>query len=230
MRELDRTLHQQPVGAVFVEPLQGSAGGRMASDGFYREVARLCRRQGALLVFDEILTGFYRTGAAFRFQELGIAPDVVLIGKALGNGFPVSGVMADRRHAIRPQMLPGSTFAGNPLASAAASATLKHLRALDVTSRVAAIAQTITRDLDWLKDTDVALRGKGALWVIELPATIDVEAVVIAIYSAGVCVGITGRQIRIMPAATIEPANLQRGCAVIAEELSKALARSGAHG
>lgn len=230
LSELAQTLRQQPVGAVFVEPLQGSAGGRMASERFYREVARLCRGADALLVFDEILTGLYRTGAAFRFLELGIAPDVVLIGKALGNGFPVSAVVADRRHALRSQMLPGSTFSGNPLAGAAVSATLKHLRALDVTGRVAAIAQTITRRLGWLADTDIALRGKGALWVIELSEAIDVEAVVIAIYRAGVCVGISGRQIRIMPAATIEPANLERGCTVVAEELSTALARVGAHG
>lgn len=230
LSELGETLRQQPVGAVFVEPLQGSAGGRMASDRFYREVARLSREAHALLVFDEILTGFYRTGAAFRFLELGIAPDVVLIGKALGNGFPVSAVMADRRYALRSEMLPGSTFAGNPLAGAAVSATLKHLRALDVTGRVAAIAQTVMRRLGWLGDTELALRGKGALWVIELSEAIDVAAVVVAIYGAGVCVGIAGRQIRIMPAATIEPANLERACAVVAEELSAALARVGAHG
>ena len=228
--ELSRTLLGRTVGAVFVEPLQGSAGGRMASDGFYREVARLCAEHGALLIFDEILTGFYRTGVVFRFEELGIAPDVVLIGKAMGNGFPVSAVVADRRLAIRPQMLPGSTFAGNPLAGAAVSATLAHLRALDVASRVAAIEQRVVHTLGWLRDKEIALRGKGALWVIELPAHVDVEALVVAIYSAGVCVGITGRQIRIMPAATIEPANLERGCAVIAEELTRALKRTGVRG
>jgi len=84
------------------------------------------------------------------------------------------------------------------------------------------------RSLGWLRDTEITLRGKGALWVIELPGTVDVEAVVVAVYSAGVCVGITGRQIRIMPAATIERANLERGCAVIAEELKKALGRTAA--
>jgi acetylornithine/succinyldiaminopimelate/putrescine aminotransferase len=228
--ELSRALRERKVGAVFVEPLQGSAGGRMASDGFYREVARLCAEHGALLIFDEILTGFYRTGAVFRFEELRITPDVVLIGKAMGNGFPVSAVVADRRIAIRQQMLPGSTFAGNPLAGAAVSATLTHLRALDVASRVAAIEQTVVRNLGWLRDTEITLRGKGALWVIELPGTVDVEAIVVAIYSAGVCVGITGRQIRIMPAATIEPANLERGCTVIADELTRALKRTAARG
>jgi acetylornithine/succinyldiaminopimelate/putrescine aminotransferase len=220
--ELDRILRAEPIGAVFVEPLQGSNGGRMASDGFYAEVARLCREHGALLVFDEILTGFFRTGSAFRFQELGLSPDLVLVGKAMGNGFPVSAVMTDRRHALCPPMLPGSTFAGNPLACAAVRATLRHMRELDMGSRVAAIEQAVTRNLHWLLDTSIALRGKGALWVIELPEAMDAEAVVFGIYGAGVCVGITARQIRIMPAATIEPANLERACVVVAEGLRKA--------
>jgi acetylornithine/succinyldiaminopimelate/putrescine aminotransferase len=119
-------------------------------------------------------------------------------------------------------MLPGSTFAGNPLACAAVRATLRNLRALNVESRVAAIEQAVTGSLGWLRGTEIALRGKGALWVIELPESMDIDPVVFGIYSAGVCVGVTGRQIRIMPAATIEPANLERGCTVVAEQLHKA--------
>jgi acetylornithine/succinyldiaminopimelate/putrescine aminotransferase len=93
---------------------------------------------------------------------------------------------------------------------------------LDVDNRVAAIEETVTGSLEWLRGTEMALRGKGALWVIELPESIDIESVVFGIYNAGVCVGITGRQIRIIPAATIEPANLECACAVIAEQLHKA--------
>lgn len=219
---LDRSLREQAVGAVFVEPLQGSSGGRMASDRFYREAARLCRERGALLVFDEILTGFYRTGSVFRFQELGLMPDVVLIGKSLGNGFPVSAVIADRRHALDSRMLPGSTFSGNPLACAAVRATLSHLRALDVESRVTAIQKTVTDRLGWLRTTEIALRGQGALWVIELPQSVDMDPLVFGIYGEGVCIGVTGQQLRIMPAATIEPAHLEHACGVVAEHLRKA--------
>jgi acetylornithine/succinyldiaminopimelate/putrescine aminotransferase len=119
LAQLAATLAGARVGGVFVEPLQGSGGGHLASPGFYREVARLAREHGALLVFDELLTGFHRTGPAFLFEEFGLAPDVVLIGKALGNGFPVSAVIVDRSVALRREMLPGSTFSGNALACAA---------------------------------------------------------------------------------------------------------------
>jgi acetylornithine/succinyldiaminopimelate/putrescine aminotransferase len=223
LARLETLLRGHDVGAVMVEPLQGSGGGRMASAAFHATAARLCREQGALLVFDEILTGFHRTGAAFRFQSLGITPDVVLIGKALGNGFPVSAVVADRRYAVRPAMLPGSTFAGNPLACAAVRATLRHMRALDLESRVAAIEDVVTRHLGWLAQTPVALRGLGAMWVIELPAEMEMEPLVAGIYGAGVCVGFAGHQFRLLPAATIEPRHLERACTVVAEHLARVM-------
>ena len=207
------------VGAVFVEPLQASGGGHMASPPFYGEVARLCRRHGAMLVFDEILTGFHRTGPPFFFSGLGLTPDIVLIGKAMGNGFPVSGVVLDRRHAIRSEMLPGSTYAGNALASAAVAATVAEMRALDLPAAVARIERTVADIFGPLRERGLVLRGRGALWVLELATAADAQTAVADIFGAGVAVGYTGRQLRILPAATIEPDNLARACAVIARHL-----------
>ena len=104
-----------------------------------------------------------RTGPAFFFSDLGFEPDVVLIGKALGNGFPVSGVVVDRRHPVRPEMLPNSTYAGNALASAAVSATLEQIRELDLPRRVARIEATIVQALGGLEAIGAALRGRGAV-------------------------------------------------------------------
>jgi 4-aminobutyrate aminotransferase-like enzyme len=220
---LRRALADGTVGAVFVEPLLGSSGGLQASPGWYREVAALARAHGALLVCDEILTGFHRTGPAFAFQALGLAPDVVLFGKACGNGFPVSGVMAAERIALEPRMLAGSTFAGNPLAATAVAATLGCLARLNAPARVAAIAHTVRAHLGWLDATKAALRGAGALWVVELPAHVPTEPLVEAIYGDGVCVGWYGRQFRLMPALTIEPAHLARACEVVSRRLREAL-------
>lgn len=216
---LEEALASQTVSAVFVEPVQGSGGGHMASKAFYEAVFRLCRANGALLVFDEILTGFYRTGTPFFFSDLALVPDIILIGKAMGNGFPVSGVVVDRRYPIRREMLPGSTYAGNALACAAVSGTLKQIRTMDLPERVARIEERIVAGLGGLKEIGVTIRGKGALWVIELPPGVDVESTVAGIYGAGVCVGYAGRQIRILPAATVEISNLTRACSVIADEL-----------
>jgi acetylornithine/succinyldiaminopimelate/putrescine aminotransferase len=220
LQQTQTALSSGSIGAVFVEPIQGSAGALVASAQFYREIARLTRQHRALLVVDEILTGFHRTGPAFCFMDLGLEPDVVLIGKTMGNGFPVSGVIANRRYPLRPEMLSGSTYAGNALACAAVIASLERLRAIDVVSCVAQIAQTIEEHLGPLRSDTLKLRGKGALWMVELATSQQAQDAAFAIYQAGVCVGIAGRYIRLLPAATIEPANLEHGCAVIARQLA----------
>lgn len=219
---LERVLARGTVGAVFVEPLQGCGGGHAASAGCYQEIARLCAVAGALLVFDELLTGLHRTGPAFYHTPLGFVPDLFLIGKGLGNGFPVSAVIAHRRLAIEPAMLPGSTFAGNPLACAAVVGALGLVPSLDLPARVAAIERAIT---DWLADVchwGVALRGRGAFWVLELPSSWDAGALVADLYRQGVAVGVAGRLLRLLPAATIAPAHLNLACSLIRDTLRRA--------
>jgi acetylornithine/succinyldiaminopimelate/putrescine aminotransferase len=222
LQRLSDALAQQSVAAVFIEPIQGCGGGRAISRGFAQSAARLAHEHGALLVFDELLTGLRRTGPRFCFEELGVTPDVVLIGKALGNGFPVSAVIADRRHALRKQMFPGSTFAGNALACAAVSATLERMSQLDIAARVAAIERSVLERLSAVQEHGVALRGRGALWILEFREGFDVERLAHDIYAAGVCIGYAGRHLRLLPAATIEPANLERACEIVAEAVHRA--------
>jgi acetylornithine/succinyldiaminopimelate/putrescine aminotransferase len=222
LRQLKQALASNSVSAVFVEPLQGSGGGWMASKHFYQEVYYLCQESHALLVFDEILTGFYRTGEAFVFTELGFTPDIILVGKAMGNGFPVSGVVVNRKYAIQKKMLPGSTFAENPLASAAVAATLQQMRALNLFKRVAELEDTIIDCFSCLREIGFTLRGKGALWIIELSAEMTIEEIAINIYRRGVFVSYVGHLIRILPAATIEISNLEKACYVIRDELFRA--------
>jgi acetylornithine/succinyldiaminopimelate/putrescine aminotransferase len=209
------------VAAVVVEPIQGSGGGHRASDGFYREVARLCALAGTLLVFDEILTGFHRTGRPFVFSDLGVVPDVVLVGKALGNGFPVSAVVATRSLAITRATLPGSTFAGNALACAAVAATLDRMAALDVAARVTAIASVLDSRLRPLKALEIPLRGEGALRILEVPEDWPTDALAVDIYRRGVAIGFAGRYLRILPAATIDPARLGSACETVREVLEQ---------
>jgi acetylornithine/succinyldiaminopimelate/putrescine aminotransferase len=218
---LDKTLSEQDISAVFIEPLQGSGGGYMASRQFYRETAQLCRKADALLVFDEILTGFYRTGTPFFFSDLGFVPDIVLSGKAMGNGFPVSAVVADKTHRIQKEMLPGSTFAANPLASAAVAATLQQMQTLNLPAMVAEIEKIVRKHFDPLKKIGITPRGRGALWIIELPQDMNMKDIVTNIYKAGVLVGFTQQQLRLMPAATIELKKLEFACTCITEELIK---------
>lgn len=223
LEKLENCLQENEIGAVFVEPIQGSNGGRFASDFFYHEVARMTSENKALLVFDEVLTGFYRTGTPFRCQALDIAPDIVLFGKACGNGFPVSGIMMDRKLELQPEMFPGSTFSGNPLACSAVSATIQCIKKLNLPEMVAKISEAVNTHFAWLQDnSSLSLRGKGALWVIELPEGFDGMRLVRSIYEDAVCVGFSGRQLRIMPAATIEETNLHEALQIVSSKLQAA--------
>ena len=222
LRQLIAILEIRPVSAVFVEPLQGIGGAYMASNAFYQEVSRLCLQNHVLLVFDEILTGFHKTGREFFFSELGFIPDIVLIGKALGNGFPVSGVVVNKKYPVQKAMLPGSTFSGNPLASAAVLATLRQMRSMDLPEKVASIEKTILENFGSLKEIGIACRGKGALWIVELPPGLNIDEIVANVYRRGVLVSHSSCHLRILPAATIEMSNLERACSVIKEELVRA--------
>jgi acetylornithine/succinyldiaminopimelate/putrescine aminotransferase len=227
LENVDALLQRGGIGAVFVEPMQGSGAGRMASPAFHGQLARLVRAHRALLVYDELLTGLHRTGVDFLYREFGVQPDVVLIGKALGNGFPVSAVVAAPGIVITPAMLPGSTYAGNALACAAAASTLEQLAALEVPARVQRIGPLMESALAPLAQAGIALRGRGAIWFIETDSEARAERAVVASYRAGVCVGYAGRQIRVLPAATIDPDRLVQACRVVTGAVLDAQGNAG---
>lgn len=222
---LAKVLRTHPISAVFIEPLQGSGGGHSGTDAFYREIYRLCHEFGALLVFDEILTGFYRTGLPFYFSSLDFVPDLILIGKAIGNGFPVSGVVANKDYPVSKRMLPGSTYAGNPMACAAVAATLEELYKADPLGRVADIEETIREAVAPLTEGGLQPRGRGAMWIVEAPEGVDVEQIALRLYERGVFVSHVGRILRLLPALTILREHLTEACLIVNEELSAIHAR-----
>jgi acetylornithine/LysW-gamma-L-lysine aminotransferase len=221
---LETTLRLHPISLVFVEPLQGTGGGYSASDDFYREVFRLCQQYGALLAFDEILTGFYRTGTTFYFSRLGFSPHLLLLGKAMGNGFPISGVAVDRNYTVSPQMLPGSTYAGNPLAAAAVVATLDELDRVGPLEKVGAIQCTIAEAILPLTQLGLPARGRGAMWIIELPPGSDVQSIALKLYGRGIFASYAGQFLRLLPALTILPQRLSAACSIVQQVLREAYA------
>ena len=113
--------------AVIVEPVQGEGGVRPASPDYLRAARRICDEAGAVLVFDEIQTGFCRTGRMFACDRYGVAPDVLCLAKAIAGGVPLGAVLAQDRLQPPPGRH-GTTFGGNPLASAAALAAIRYMR------------------------------------------------------------------------------------------------------
>ena len=152
--------------AIFIEPMQGRGGGYAAGADFYAEVQRLCRDHGVLIICDEIFTGFYRTGACFRYPALGLRPDIVLIGKAIGNGFPAAGVVLDRRLQYHPKDFRlNSTFSDNPVACAAVVGTVCEMERIDIQAKVARIERSFAA-LDG--GATVRRRHHGAACFLEL--------------------------------------------------------------
>jgi 4-aminobutyrate aminotransferase-like enzyme len=156
------------VGAVLVEVIQGRGGIRVAPHGWLREVARATRAAGALLIVDEIFTGFGRTGAWFAHTEEGVAPDLLCLGKSLGGGFPISVCFGTRRAmdawgASTGEAIHTQTFLGNPVGCAMALATLGEIERL-----LAGVPSLATALGGALERQGFRVRGRGLALGVEL--------------------------------------------------------------
>jgi acetylornithine/LysW-gamma-L-lysine aminotransferase len=158
--------------AVIVEPVQGESGVNIGTPEFLHAAQRLCRERGALLILDEIQTGFGRTGRWFGLEHAGLEPDIVCMAKGLGGGFPMGAVAYTK--AIRDVLSPGahgSTFGGSPLACAAGRAALAVYRDERLIERSAMLGERMLQALRTALD-GVAIvrdiRGLGLMIAIEL--------------------------------------------------------------
>lgn len=124
--------------AVIIEPVQGEGGVRAASPDYLRAARRICDEAGAALVFDEIQTGFCRTGRMFACDRHAVTPDLLCLAKAIAGGVPMGAVLADERMQPPPGRH-GTTFGGNPLACAAALATIRFMREQRLDERAEAL-------------------------------------------------------------------------------------------
>jgi acetylornithine/LysW-gamma-L-lysine aminotransferase len=158
--------------AVILEVVQGESGVHVGTPEFLRAAERLCRERGALLIVDEIQTGFGRTGRWFAVEHAGLTPDIICLAKGLGAGFPM-GALAYTQ-VVRDRLTPGahgSTFGGSPLACAAGLAALGAYRDEDLVTRSAALgARMLERLRAGLGDVPIVreVRGLGLMIGIEL--------------------------------------------------------------
>ena len=158
--------------AVFVEPIQGEGGIRIAAENYLQQLRELCDQRGWLLMLDEVQTGNGRTGKYFCYQHSGILPDVVTTSKGLGNGVPIGACLAAGKASklMRPGNH-GSTFGGNPLSCAAALASVTTIvdsgldtRATELGDRIKAGFKQALADCGHVKE----IRGMGCMIGIEL--------------------------------------------------------------
>ncbi len=181
------------IGAVLVEPIQGRGGIVVPPDGFLAELRKWCDQTGAVLVFDEIYTGFWRTGKMFACEWEGVVPDLVCLGKALSGGFPVSvcigraGVM-DAWPPSSGEALHTSTFLGNPMGCAMSIEALKRYREPETAMMVASAAEVLEAALQALSDLPFVkeTRGRGLMWGVETDSGERVLEAVKSMLRAGV--------------------------------------------
>ncbi|MCL6523915.1 MAG: aminotransferase class III-fold pyridoxal phosphate-dependent enzyme [Thermoflavifilum sp.] len=149
------------VAAVIIEGIQGVGGIQMPEDAFLQQVAELCAQHGALLILDEVQSGYGRTGRFFAHQYAGIRPPLITMAKGMGNGFPIGGVL------IHPDIRPkkgqlGTTFGGGYLACAAALAVLEVMEKEQLISNAAQMGQKLMAALQQFPQIS-NLRGRGLM-------------------------------------------------------------------
>lgn len=159
----------ESVGAVMLEPVQGEGGVRPAPDGYLALARDLCLQRGAMLILDEVQTGFGRTGTMFACQRDGMAPDMLTMAKGMANGLPIGAVALGGRVGPIPPGTHGSTFGGNPLACAASLATIAVLRERRLSEQAAAHGMQLLGRLQALRHPLIReVRGRGLMLGIEL--------------------------------------------------------------
>jgi adenosylmethionine-8-amino-7-oxononanoate aminotransferase len=196
--ELDRLLgtHADEIAAIIVEPVvQGAGGMRFHSPAYLRALRELADAHDVLLVFDEIATGFGRTGALFAADHAGVTPDVMCVGKALTGGYLSMGAtlcvprVADGiSRGETPVLAHGPTFMGNPLASAVASASIELLLSQNWAGEVKRIEAGLVQGLEPARDLPGVrdVRVLGAIGVVQLDHDVDMAAATRAATERGV--------------------------------------------
>ena len=154
------------VAAVIIEGIQGVAGIQEPDADFLRQLQAVCRKQGALLVLDEIQSGYGRTGKFFAHQYAGIQPDIITVAKGMGNGFPLGGLLIAPHIKPRTGML-GTTFGGNHLACAAGLAVLDIIEVEKLLSNASCVGESLFAALSEIPGV-TQVRGKGLMLGFDL--------------------------------------------------------------
>lgn len=223
LERLQTVLARRNTAAVFLEAIQGSGGGSVVDADFCNQLRGMCTEFGTLLVADEILTGFHRSGPLFFHSRFDLDPDLILIGKCVGNGFPVSGVVKRRGLELQPQMLPFSTYSENALAAAAVVGTLAEIERLPIQEMAARIDTTVSQFLKRLPAESFSASTFGAMSIIETKDAAKSQRIADRSYEQGVLISQAGPILRFLPPVTIETQELEHAMQVVTDIMADEL-------
>ena len=210
------------VAAVLIESIQGEGGVMPAPAGYLEGIREICDRTGALMMLDEVQTGFGRTGRWFGFEHSGIVPDVVTLAKAMGNGMPIGACWAPVEIAASFQPGDhGSTYSGTALATAAVNAVIDEMRRLDAPALAAAKGQLLSSSLAGVEGV-TGVRGSGLLVGAALADGLVAGEVAAAALSLGLIVNaVNASTIRLAPPLTVSDDEIAEAVGILASAIKE---------
>jgi acetylornithine/succinyldiaminopimelate/putrescine aminotransferase len=210
--------------AVFIEIIGGESGVRVPSIAYHQALRQRCNEVGALLVYDEIQTGFGRTGSFWAFEQFGTLPDVLLMAKGMGGGMPIGAFMANKvmMSVFKENPILGhiTTFGGHPVSCAASLATLRVIQEQNLAAQANTKGQLIKDLLVHPKIKEV--RGKGLMLAVEFENFETLKPIIDKAIEQGVITDwflFCDNAMRIAPPLTISETEIREACNVILEVL-----------
>ena len=213
--------------AVLLEPIQGEGGVNIPADDYLQQVRAWCDEQNLLLILDEVQTGIARTGTMFAYEQYGIEPDIMALAKGLAGGVPIGAILA--KEEIAAMFVPGdhgSTFSGNPLATAAGYAVLKHVVETDLAAQVKEKGERLVAKLRSLEDrhgTISEVRGRGLLCAVQFDEDIAEQIAKEALAEGLLLNNLRPNVLRIAPPLTVSDEEIDEAV----ERLERVLVKIG---
>jgi 4-aminobutyrate aminotransferase len=225
----DRLVPPSEVAAVFVEPIQGEGGYVLPPEGWLAELRRLCSEHGILLVADEVQSGMGRTGRMWAVEHEGVEPDILLVGKGIASGMPLGAMVARADLMTWPKGAHGSTFGGNPVACAAALATIDLLVGglVDNAAEVGGFLLGGLREVAGRHPSIREVRGRGLMIGVDFGSAAVADAVEVACLRRGLLTLRAGDSaIRVAPPLVITREQAEAGLAIFEEACAEVEAAS----
>ncbi len=210
--------------AILMEPIQGEGGVNVPNPSYLPALRKWCDDNRILFILDEVQTGMCRTGPLFAYEWAGVEPDVMTLAKGLGGGVPVAAILAKQHAAVFTPGDHGSTFGGNPLATAAACAVTRYMLETNMPARVERTGAYLTAKLEALKKTIPALtevRGRGLLLAVAFDRDLAERATLDCLEAGLIVNNVRSNAIRLAPPLTVTESECDEAVAIIEKVLSR---------
>ncbi|PKN82074.1 MAG: acetylornithine transaminase [Chloroflexi bacterium HGW-Chloroflexi-9] len=210
--------------AVLLEPIQGEGGVNVPAADYLRGVRKWCDEQGILLILDEVQTGCGRTGTLWAYEQAGIEPDIMTLAKGLGGGVPIGAVLSKDHCAVFEPGDHGSTFGGNPLATAAGAYVLQQVIEGGVLQNAVARGEQLERRLAAIEDRSelaAGQRGAGLLRALVLHRDVAGEVVTRALAHGLILNPVRPNTVRFMPPLTVTADEIDQAAAIVEQVLAE---------